>query len=113
VSWAANAITLAVVALVLSRVTVQNAGDLLIAAAIFGVLNSLVKPVLKLLSLPLAVITVGIAWFFVSLLMIELTSLIAGGFAVHGFVTLVLATLIVWLMNQVLDHAPGPWKDTR
>ena len=82
VSWAANAITLAVVALVLSRVTVQDAGALLIAAAVFGVLNTLVKPVLKLLSLPLAVITVGIAWLSLSLLMIELTSLISSGFEV-------------------------------
>ena len=112
ISWLMNAIVLAVVAAVLSGVHVSTVGALLLAAAVFGVLNTVLKPLLRLLSLPLAVLTLGVAWFFVSLLMIVITKDIVTGFAIHGFWTEVKATLIVWVVNLVLDLTPGPWQIT-
>ncbi len=112
ISWLTNALVLGVVAAVLSRVTVSSAGALLAAAAVFGVLNTILKPLLRLITIPLAIITFGIAWFFVSLLMLLLTQELVGGFNINGFWTLVEATLIVWLVNLVLDLAPGPWQVT-
>jgi putative membrane protein len=112
-SWAANAIMLAVAAIILTDVTVDDGWHLILAAAVFGVLNTILKPILKILTFPFAVITLGIAWFFVSMLMIEITQSIVSGFAVDGFWTLVWATLIVWAVNLVLDTAPGPWRETR
>ena len=112
VSWLTNAVVLAVVAGVLTGVHVSTFGALLLAAAVFGVLNTILKPALRLFTLPLALVTFGVAWFFVSLLMIVLTKSIVHGFAVHGFWTEVKATLIVWLVNLVLDFTPGPWQIT-
>ena len=112
ISWLTNALVLAIVAAVLSGVRVRNAGSLLAAAAVFGVLNTVLKPLLRLLTFPLAIFTFGIAWFFVSLLMLVLTRDIVSGFTIHGFWTLVEATLIVWVVNLVLDLAPGPWQIT-
>jgi putative membrane protein len=112
ISWLTNALVLAVVAAALSGVTVKNAGALLFAAAAFGVLNTVLKPLLRLITLPLAVLTFGIAWFFVSLLMLVLTRAIVSGFHISGFWTLVEATLIVWVVNLVLDLTPGPWQIT-
>jgi putative membrane protein len=112
-SWAANAIALAAAAGLLDRVTVHKPADLILAAALFGVLNTILKPFLKLLSLPFAIITFGIAWFFVSMLMLRLTADIVSGFEIDGFRALVWATLIVWVVNLVLDLAPGPWRGTR
>ena len=83
ISWLTNALVLALVAGVLHGVHVANAGDLLAAAAVFGVLNTLLKPVLRFVTLPLAILTLGIAWFFVSLLMLV-----------------------------TLDFTPGPWQLT-
>lgn len=103
---------LGVVTAVLSGVRVTDAGSLLAAAAVFGVLNTLLKPLLRLVTLPLAIFTFGIAWFFVSLLMLILTGAIVEGFHIHGFWTFVEATAIVWLVNLVLDLAPGPWQLT-
>jgi len=97
---------------VLSAVTVSGAGSLLLAAAVFGVLNTLLKPLLRLVALPLAIVTFGVAWFFVSLLMLVLTKAIVSGFHVSGFWTLVKATLIIWIVNLALDFAPGPWQIT-
>jgi putative membrane protein len=112
VSWLSNALVLALVALLLAKVTVDDAGSLLLAAAVFGVLNTVVKPVLRFATLPLAIITLGVAWFFVSLLMLVITKDIVDGFDIHGFWTLVAATLIVWLINLALDFVPGPWQIT-
>jgi putative membrane protein len=112
ISWLTNALVLAVVAGLLGGVRVADATDLLEAAAVFGVLNTMLKPLLRLVTLPLAIVSFGIAWFFVSLLMLVLTKAIVSGFYIHGFTALVLATLIVWLVNVVLDLTPGPWQLT-
>jgi putative membrane protein len=112
ISWLTNALVLALVALVLSKVTVDDAGSLLFAAAVFGVLNTVVKPLLRFITLPLAILTLGVAWFFVSLLMLVIANAIVSGFDIHGFWTLVAATVIVWLANVVLDLLPGPWQVT-
>lgn len=102
-SWLSNAIMLAVADLVLTNVTVTDTGDLILAAALFGILNTFLKPIVRLLTLPLAVVTLGIAWFFVSMLMLWLTQAIVSGFTIHGFWTLVWATLIVWAVDLILD----------
>ena len=112
ISWLTNALVLAVVAGLLHGVHVRNTGSLLAAAAVFGVLNTLLKPLLRFVTLPLAILSFGIAWFFVSLLMLLLTKEIVSGFRVHGFWTYVAATLIVWLVNLALDFVPGPWQVT-
>ena len=109
VSWAANAVVLAIAAGLLSGVTFHGSfGALVLAAAVFGVLNTILKPILKLLTLPLAVLTLGIAWFFVSLMMIWLTTLIVGKFDIDGFWNYVWATVIVWLANIVVDAVLRP-----
>jgi putative membrane protein len=112
-SWLANAVVLAVVTAVLSGVTADSAGALIKAAALFGILNTIVKPVLRALTLPFAFITLGLIWFGVAMVMLWLTSLFIDGFQIHGLMTLVWATLIVWAVNVVLDFVPGPWRGTR
>jgi putative membrane protein len=110
ISWLTNAVVLGLTAAILSGVTVSDVGSLLLAAAVFGVLNTILKPLLRLITLPLAILTLGIAWFFVSLFMLLLTEAIVSGFNISGFWTLVEATVIVWLVNMVLDFVPGPWQ---
>ena len=112
-SWLANAVVLAIVTGVLSGVTAESAGALIKAAALFGILNTVVKPVLRALTLPIAFITLGLIWFAVAMAMLWLTSLFIDGFQIHGFWTLVWATVIVWVVNVVLDFVPGPWRGTR
>jgi putative membrane protein len=112
-SWVANAVVLAVVTAVLSGVEVDTAGDLIRAALLFGILNTILKPILRALTLPFAFITLGLIWFGVSMLMLWLTSVLIDGFSIHGFRSLVWATIIVWVVNVVLDFVPGPWRGTR
>jgi putative membrane protein len=105
ISWAANAVVLAVVSAIFSGVTVHHSFWTLVwAAAVFGLLNTVLKPILKVLTFPLALLTLGVAWFFVAMLMLWLTDAIIGGFDISGFWTLVGATVIAWVVNVALDR---------
>ena len=112
-SWIANAFLLAVVTAVLSGVEVDTAGDLIRAALLFGILNTVLKPLLRLLTLPLAFITLGLIWFGVSMLMLKLTAVLIDGFSIHGLRSLFWATIVVWAVNVLLDFVPGPWRGSR
>ena len=103
VAWVANAIALAVVGWLFQDVSFDGFWSLVWAAALFGILNTILKPVLRLITLPLALLTLGIAWFFVSLLMLAITNWLVSGFTIHGFWTFVWATVVIWAVNVVLD----------
>jgi putative membrane protein len=103
-SWLANVVALGVTTWILSGVTNDGSTWTLIwAALVFGILNTILKPILKFLTFPLALFTFGIAWFFVSMLMLWLTDLIIGDFDISGFWNYVWATIIVWAVNLVVD----------
>ena len=62
----------------------------------------------------IAVITLGLVWFFVSMFMLWLTQALYDNFVITGgFWTYVWATIIVWVVNVALDIVPGPWRGSR
>ncbi|MFF2504372.1 phage holin family protein [Streptomyces sp. NPDC058067] len=112
----ANAGALAVAVWVLDKITLtgdstgKKAGTLLVVALIFGLVNFLVKPILKVLTFPLFILTLGLITLVVNALMLLLTSWVADqldlSFHVDGFWTAVLGGLIIsvvsWALNVVL-----------
>jgi putative membrane protein len=114
ISWLLNAIVLAVVAWLFNDIDRGTTGQLLAAAAIFGILNTILKPLLRFVTFPLALFTLGLAWFGVSMLMLDLTDWLVKGFDIHGFWTLVWATIAVWAVNFVIDVIGAAfWKPAR
>ena len=109
VAWAVDAAALAVAAWIFSGITVGgSAGTLIVAALVYGILATFIKPLLKLLTLPLAIVTLGIAWFFVAMFILWLTDVIVGGFQINGFWTLVGGTIVVWAVGLLGDHWLSP-----
>ena len=109
VAWAIDAAALAVAAWIFTGISVGgSAGTLIVAALVYGILATLVKPVLKLLTLPLAILTLGIAWFFVAMFILWLTDVIVGGFSIDGFWTLAGGTIVVWAVGAVADRLLFP-----
>ena len=84
-------------------------GVLLLAALVFTIANWIVKPIVTILAIPLIVLTLGIAYFFVNVLMLLLTDWLVGDFEISGFWTLVGATVVVWLVNVVIAAAAHDW----
>jgi len=104
VSWAVNAIVLGIVGWILGSVTFHGSTSTVIwSALVFGIINTVLKPVLKVITFPLALVTFGLAWFFVSMLMLWLTQSIINGFDINGFWNYVWATILVWAVNMVVD----------
>ncbi|CAM5508595.1 hypothetical protein SAVIM338S_03742 [Streptomyces avidinii] len=113
----ANAAALAVAIWLLAGITLDESTSLgrrtvtlVLVALIFGLVNFIVKPVVKLLSLPLFVLTLGLFTLVVNALMLLLTSWLATqfdlSFHVDGFWTAVLGALIIsivsWAVNMAL-----------
>ncbi|MFD4538648.1 phage holin family protein [Streptomyces bauhiniae] len=112
----ANAGALAVAVWLLDKITLtggstgEKAGTLIVVALVFGLVNLLVKPVVKVLTFPLFILTLGLITLIVNALMLLLTSWVCGklhlSFHVEGFWTAVLGGLIVsivsWALNLVL-----------
>jgi len=80
-------------------------GTLALAALVFTIVNMIVKPLLAVLSIPLIIVTFGIAYFFVNVLMLVLTDAVVGPFEAGPFWTVVGATIVIWLVNLVISAA--------
>jgi putative membrane protein len=114
VAWAVDAASLAVAALIFAGVSVGgSAGTLILAALVYGLLATFVKPLLKLLTLPFALLTLGLVWFFVAMFILWLTDVIVSGFTIDGFWDLVGATVVVWAVGVVADWFIFPRKERR
>jgi putative membrane protein len=101
-AWACNVAALWVACRLLDGLDYETFWHLIVAGAVFGIVNTILKPIVTLLGLPIIVITLGIAYFFVNLLMLYITSWVVPGFSVDGFWDAVLGTIIIWAVNVVL-----------
>ena len=107
VATGVNVAALAVTAGAFDNVRVDGWGALILAGIVFGIVNTILKPVVKLLALPLIILTVGVALFFISMLMLAITDWIVNGLVIDGFWTFVGATIVIWLVNLVLEGVFG------
>ena len=78
-------------------------GVLALAALVFTVANWIVKPIVTLLAIPLIIVTLGVAYFFVNVLMLLVADWVVGDFEAGGFWTVVGATIVIWLVNVVIS----------
>ena len=108
VTWLFNIIALWVASELLADISYGgNEWVLVVAALVFSVVNVFVRPVVILFTLPLVILTLGIALFFINLLMLYLTSWIVDDFTVDSFWEAILATIIIWIVNTVLEAVFG------
>jgi putative membrane protein len=88
--------------------------SLMLVALVFGVINASVRPLVKLLSLPILILTLGLFIFIINALMLRLTSWVSGllglGFHVEGFWAAFLGGLIVSIVSLMLSIFTGARK---
>jgi putative membrane protein len=106
-AWAANIVALAVADLIFSGVSINGWAAYLIGGAVLGIANTILKPILTLLTLPLVIITLGLFLFVINVAMLALAEWIAPNFSIDGFWTYVGATIVVWFVNYVLHGLFG------
>jgi putative membrane protein len=102
IGWGVNILALIVVDWLFDSVQIGRWGPLLLGAAVLGIANAFVKPILTILTFPLIVVTLGLSYFALNILMLALAEWIAPDFSIDGFWTYVGAAIVIWLVNWVL-----------
>jgi len=103
--WLLSAVALLAVAYVYSGVQVNSFVSALIAAAVIGLLNAVLRPVLVVLTLPVTIVTMGLFLFIINALMFWSASGLLNGFHVAGFWAALLGSLIYSALGLVIDAA--------
>lgn len=101
--WLLSAAALLAVAYLYSGVVVNSFGSALLAAAVLGALNMVVRPVLVLLTLPVTLVTLGLFLFVVNALMFWAAASLVGGLSVTGFGAALLGSLIYSVLQLAID----------
>ena len=103
VGWGVNIVALIVVDWLFDGVDIGRWGPLLLGAAVLGIANAIVKPILTILTFPLIIVTLGLFYFVLNIAMLALAEWIAPDFSITGFWTYVGSVIVIWLVNWILN----------
>ncbi len=114
-------------AFIMDGIVVTGFLPALFAAALLGILNAFLRPILLLLTLPINILTLGLFTLVINAVLLMMVSGVIGGFMVHGFWTALFGALLIglasWAMNtlvtgggqvrviEVRGDRRGPWQD--
>jgi putative membrane protein len=105
VRWGLLAAALLLVAHLYGGVTVASFGSALLAAFVLGLFNTLVRPLLVLLTLPVTLLTLGLFLFVINALMFWAAASVLDGFGVAGFGAALIGSVLYSLCGIVIDVA--------
>ncbi len=105
IKWLLSAAALLAVAHFYSGVEVKTFTAALIAALVIGLLNTFIRPVLVVLTLPVTVLTLGLFMFVINALMFWAAASLLDGFHVNGFMAALIGSVLYSLMGIVIESA--------
>ena len=104
--WVINALALLLVAYLLKGIHVNGFGSALIAALVLGLVNTLIRPILVILTLPVTLLTLGLFIFIINALLFLFVGNLLAGFQVASFGAALLGSIlysvISWLLSSLL-----------
>ena len=112
-AWLANIVSLAVADWIFDGVTIDGWWPLVLGAAVLGIANTIVKPILTLLTLPLVIVTLGLFYFVINVFMLVLAEWIAPDFSIDGFWTYIGATIVVSIVNWAMYAIYGRFEGSK
>jgi putative membrane protein len=113
VSLAVNALALWISSALFSGVSIHGFWAYAIGAAVLAIANTIIKPVLALLTLPLIVFTFGIFYLLINIAMVALAEWIAPNFSIDGFWDYIGVIFIVWIVNWAMYSLIDAVTETR
>ena len=105
VNWLLSAVSLIIVANVIRGIQVDGFGTALIAAIVIGLVNATIGLVLKIVTFPLTIVTLGLFWLVINALMLKLAAALVPGFRVAGFLPAFLGAILMTLVSTLLHWA--------
>lgn len=112
-NWVLSALAVWIVAQVVPGVHVSGWMAALIAAVVIGFINATLGALLKIITFPLTLLTLGLFWFVINALMLELASALVPGFQVRGFGAAFIGAIVLSLVNLLLKAIVMPTKNGR
>jgi putative membrane protein len=109
--WILSAIAVYIVANFVPGISVSGPMAALIAALVIGLINATIGLVLKVLTFPLTILTLGLFWFVINALMLELASAFVRGFEVRGFIPALIGSILISLVSSTLQWLVMPKKN--
>jgi len=103
VHWILTAVAVWVVARVVPGIYVSGPMAALIAALAIGFINATLGLVLKILTFPLTIVTLGVFWFVINALMLKLAAAIVPGFEVRGFIPALIGSVLISVVSSILQ----------
>jgi putative membrane protein len=100
-AWVVNAAALWVANRLFDGVYLHGWWAYVVGAAVLGVANAILKPILTLITLPLIILTLGFFLLVINIAMVALAAWIAPNFTIHGFWTYVGTVVVIWLVNWI------------
>jgi putative membrane protein len=110
-NWVLSAAAVWIMAQVVPGIHVNGAVAALIAALAIGFINATIGFLLKILTFPLTLLTLGLFWFVINALMLELASAVVPGFQVRGFFAAFVGAIVLSLVNLLLKAIVMPSQD--
>ena len=109
-SWLLSAIAILIVATYVPGFKVNSFTTALIVALALGIVNTIIKPIILILTLPINILTLGLFTFVINATLILLVAQFVPGFVVVGFVPALIAAVILWLINTIVHFVIFPVK---
>jgi putative membrane protein len=113
INWLINAAALYVAARLIQGVEVADTESLLLAAVVIGLVNAIVRPILRFLTFPITVLTLGLFYFVLNGLMLYLAAALTPGFELSGLVAAILGALVMSIVATFLHLFIKPKKKRR
>ena len=111
IRWLITTLAILAVPYLISGVRIDSFGSAMLTAAILGILNAVVRPVLVILTLPLTILTLGFFILVINALLFELAGAIVPGVYVASFWSALFASIVVsivsWVLNSVVAGGKG------
>lgn len=98
-----NAFTIFLVSYFLPGVSVNSFWTALVVAILLGIVNTIIKPILVLLTLPITILTLGLFYFVINAAMVLLVDLFVPGFSVSGLISALIFSFLVSIVGSILN----------
>ena len=109
-TWIANSVAIWLTAYLLRSVSVNSWQTAFVAGLVLAIVNAIVKPILVVLTLPITVVTLGLFYFVVTAICLWITSRLVDGFAVQGFFSTIIASIVIGLFSAIIQSVLKPAK---
>lgn len=106
-TWLATAVSLIITAFIVPGITVISLTSAIVGAAMLGLVNAIVKPILIIFTLPLTILTLGLFLLVVNAIALSLVGYLTPGLAVTGFFPALFGSIVLTFISSLINQLFG------